>query len=290
MHMNIPAYAKVNLTLKIIGKRDDGFHALESVMQLITLEDRLTIRESDDMRFTCSVKSLETNANLVLRAARILQQSCLQSRGVHIHLEKNIPVQAGLGGGSSDAATTLSALNEFWGIRLPNEALRALGAELGSDVPFFLGGPCAITRGRGEHTSMVHHAIAAAIVLVKPAAGLSTPLVYQQLHVPKLCNNHLPGSILPETQIMLDALQSGNLEKVALAMCNDLEEAAFALMPELLILRERLLTAGARAVVLCGSGSALMGLCDNDDIAQHVARELRRNCPWTWAGKWQHFR
>ena len=120
--------------------------------------------------------------NLVMRAARLLCRHNAVRRGAHIHLEKHIPVQAGLGGGSSDAAMALAALNEFWGLRLTTDELQALAAELGSDVPFFLNGPSAVVRGRGEEvTPFVHHT-PCHLVLAKPSAGLSTPQVYAGLH------------------------------------------------------------------------------------------------------------
>ena len=139
--MDVAAPAKINLTLRVLGKRPDGYHALESVMQMLTLADRLIIDSAEDIDFTCSDPLLEGEENLVMRAARILRVHCPESRGARIHLEKHIPSQAGLGGGSSDAAAALLALNELWEIRLPLDELSGIAARLGSDVPFFLGGP-----------------------------------------------------------------------------------------------------------------------------------------------------
>lgn len=286
--MDVLAPAKINLTLRVLGKRPDGYHALESVMQILTLGDLLTIEDDDALRFTCSDTALAGPENLVMRAARLLQQRNSISRGAHIHLEKHIPVQAGLGGGSSDAATTLTALNEFWDLRLMPDELTTLGATLGSDIPFFLNGPTAVVRGRGEEVTPVVHATPAHLVLAKPAAGLSTPEVYAHLHAHPL-TGALPDH-LPETRAMLHALEHGDLDAIAKALTNDLEGPALMLLPELFLLRERMLTLGCMSVLLCGSGSTVFGLCPDAATAQHAALDLTNDCPWTWAGEWLLFR
>ncbi|HOS44067.1 MAG TPA: 4-(cytidine 5'-diphospho)-2-C-methyl-D-erythritol kinase, partial [Armatimonadota bacterium] len=142
--MQVPAPAKINLTLRVRGRRPDGFHEVESVMQMCTLADTLTVADADGLVFTCSDPALRTEDNLAVRAARLLMAQCpTPPRGAKIHLEKAIPMQAGLGGGSSDAAAALAALNEVWDIRLTLDRLATLAAQLGSDVPFFLDGPCS---------------------------------------------------------------------------------------------------------------------------------------------------
>lgn len=288
--IQISAPAKVNLTLRVLGKRPDGYHALESVMQQLTLADTLTFDDAPpgEVRFTCSDPSLETEDNLVVRAARLMQAACPVPRGVAIHLTKYIPKQAGLGGGSSDAAATLAALNEFWEIRLPLDELTDLAAQLGSDVPFFLSGPCAVVRGRGESMTPVIHTTPCHVVLAKPSAGLSTPLVYSQLHAGPLTSTR--EQFLPETHAMLAAIKSGSVDAIAAAMVNDLEGPALTLMPGLMRLRERMLEEGCLSVLLCGSGSALCGLCADSETASHAARDLTNDFPWVWAGAWQQFR
>jgi 4-diphosphocytidyl-2-C-methyl-D-erythritol kinase len=276
--MKIPAFAKVNLTLKLLGKRPDGFHALESVMQMVTLADTLVLEEADEFRFTCSEPALAGADNLVVRAAHLLGAHCAGARGVHLHLEKHIPVQAGLGGGSSDAAAALVALNEFWQVRLPLEAVRTLAARLGSDVPFFLDGPAALVQGRGERVTPLQHHAALPLVLVQPAHGLSTAAVYGRVRVPAVtAREHW----LPETTAMVRALELGSPTRVATALVNDLEYPALTLYPELAMYRERLFAHGCLGVLLCGSGSALLGLCADTATAERAARELRHDCPWT---------
>jgi len=271
--MIVSAPAKINLSLRILGKRPDGFHSLESVMQLLALADTLSITEADVFSFSCSIPALNTADNLVVRAAMLLQELAPKQLGAHIHLEKRIPIQAGLGGGSSDAAATLLALNDYWELHLPREQLSQLAATLGSDVPFFLHGPCALVRGRGEQVLPVVHNTAGHVVLIKPAAGLSTSRVYAGLQA-QLISATTPVESLPETTTLLAALASGNLDAVISAAGNDLEAPALTLLPELRRLRECLLAAGCLRVILCGSGSTLCGLCDAPKNARQIAQQM----------------
>jgi len=288
--MIVSAPAKINLTLRIIGKRPDGYHELESVMQMLSLADSLVIGDADTLRFTCSDPALDGEDNLVLKAARLLLTRCPEGRGARIHLEKKIPSQAGLGGGSSDAAAALSALNEFWDIRLPADELFPLAAQLGSDVPFFMNGPSAVVRGRGEEVTPVINKTPCHIVVAKPTAGLSTPRVYADLHAPVIPHGAEQPHRLPETRAMIRALETGNIESVARAVSNALEGPALQLLPELYPLRERMLEQGCLSVLLCGSGSALFGICADAETARRAALELTNDFPWTWSGPWLLFR
>lgn len=283
--MRVSAPAKVNLTLRVIGKRPDGYHALESVMQMLTLADTLIIEDGDKLEFTCDEPTLEGEGNLVVRAAKLLQALSPIPRGAKIHLEKRIPAQAGLGGGSSDAATALSALNEFWELRLPPETLAEMAATLGSDVSFFLDGPTAVVRGRGEEVTPFIHRTSCYLVLAKPSAGISTVEVYARLHAKDLSTHH-PLPHRQETSRMLRALARGDISEIAGALVNDLEGPAIILRPELITLRERMLQQGCLNVLLCGSGSAVLGICPDEATARHAAIDLTNDASWTWAGPW----
>lgn len=288
--MDVLAPAKINLTLRVLGKRPDGYHTLESVMQMLSLADRLTIETGGvGIQFSCSDPTLETEENLVVRAARLLEPHCAIPRGAQIHLEKRIPMQAGLGGGSSDAAATLLALNELWEIRLTPDDLAALAAQLGSDVPFFLAGPTAVVQGRGESITPAFHAMTVHVVIAKPATGLSTPAVYGALSAPTITIDYTPH-IQVETNTMLQALAHENLDAVANALVNDLEGPALNLMPALFRVRERMLEEGCLNVLLCGSGSAVFGICPDAHTAERAAAILTNDVPWTWAGSWLHYR
>ena len=148
--MVIHCYAKINLTLEILGKRADGYHEVRTVMQTVGLADRLEVSAAADLSFTCSDPALATPDNLVYRAARLLQADYGARAGAALRLEKRIPVAAGMGGGSSDAAATIVALNRLWNLQLSPTEQRRLAAALGSDVPFFLTGGTALATGRGE--------------------------------------------------------------------------------------------------------------------------------------------
>ena len=148
--VTIETPAKVNLTLEVLGKRNDGYHEIASVMQAINLCDRLTFSIADDLSLITDTPGLDTKDNLVYRAASLLNDKTGVSAGAEIHLCKGIPVAAGLGGGSSDAAATLLGLNRLWGLHLARDELEELAAQLGSDVPFFLAGGAALAEGRGE--------------------------------------------------------------------------------------------------------------------------------------------
>jgi len=286
MLMELQAPAKINLTLRVQGKRLDGYHTIESVMQTLTLSDSLTFESAaEGIFFSCSESDLEGEDNLVMQAARLLQARSAVPRGARIHLEKRIPLQAGLGGGSSDAATTLTALNEMWDLHLPLEDLSTLAAELGSDVAFFLNAPSAIAHGRGDIVTPIAHQVQAFVLIAKPVAGLATREVYARLQaMPQLQDDDFYFHCA--AQAMARALQSGDVGAIARAMVNDLERPAYSLMPDLVRLRERMRQQGCLGVLLCGSGSALVGICADEETAKAAAIELLNECPWTWAGPW----
>jgi 4-diphosphocytidyl-2-C-methyl-D-erythritol kinase len=177
----VRAPAKINLTLDVLGRRPDGYHALRSVMQTLELHDTLELRPAPAIRFACDVPALAGEDNLVPRAARLLRTATGYAGGVDVTLHKRIPVNAGLGGGSSDAAATLLALNRLWGLALTPERLAELGAALGSDVPFFFYAPLALVSGRGEVVEALPPAPPAFVVLLQPPCGLSTAQVFAAL-------------------------------------------------------------------------------------------------------------
>lgn len=181
--MNLHAPAKINLSLIIRGKRPDGFHEIESLMVPLSLVDTLTLEASNDtgISFSCSDTSLPSDtSNLVVRAAQRFFETTQQKPAVRIHLEKAIPHGAGLGGGSSDAGTTLAGLNTLFGSPLSSETIVALSAEIGSDVPFFLAGGAAICRGRGELVEPIPFLHELPLLLIKPSFGVPTPWAYSR--------------------------------------------------------------------------------------------------------------
>ncbi|MFP6679935.1 MAG: 4-(cytidine 5'-diphospho)-2-C-methyl-D-erythritol kinase [Dehalococcoidia bacterium] len=181
--MDIEAHAKVNLTLEVIGKRADGYHDIVSIMQTIDLHDTVSLRKSDDVTLICDDPGIGSDDNLALVAARTLRSAAGIDAGVEITLEKRIPVSAGLGGGSSDAATVLKGLNQLWDLSFTLSELEGIAAKIGSDVPYFLHGGTALVHGRGEHVVPLAHANLQWMVLVSPETDLNdkTARLYGQL-------------------------------------------------------------------------------------------------------------
>lgn len=267
------APAKLNLFLEVRGKRPDGYHEVETLMVTLDLCDTLTFTPdpSGAVRLECDDPSLPTDAsNLVVRAAERLREATGCRLGVSIHLHKEVPAQAGLGGGSSDAMTTLAALNQLWGLDLPGEALDALAGELGSDVAFFRHGPAAVARGRGEQIEPVQLGSSAPLhfVMVNPPVGMSTARVYRNVRPPDQ-----PRPIGP----VVEALQSGDVKALGARLFNRLQPVAEDLEPSLGRIREALERLGPATLpghLMSGSGSAYFGLALNGAAATVAAQHL----------------
>jgi 4-diphosphocytidyl-2-C-methyl-D-erythritol kinase len=243
LHLFSPA--KINLFLRIVSKRADGYHDLSSVLQTISLGDTLTIKLHKEDELTCTDPLLPTDAsNLILKTTKLFRCKTGFQQGFKIHLIKRIPTQAGLGGGSSNAATTLWACNELAHAQVPLNTLKQWGAEIGSDVPFFFSQGTAYCTSRGE---LVHHLPAStkrSLWIVKPQSSLSTPEVFRRL-------NFMDTNPLKLVQHDLDAFLSGSLPSF-----NDLEKPAFEMKPELKQLKTVLLENGFEVALMSGAGSA----------------------------------
>lgn len=264
------APAKLNLFLEILGKRPDGYHELESLMVTVGLFDTLEVRDDPSGRIAleCNDPSLPTDAsNLVVRAAERLKAESGTGRGAAIRLRKAIPAQAGLAGGSSDAAATLAALDRIWGLTLSKPRLEALAAEIGSDVAFFLHAPAAVCRGRGEQVEPLSPALPLHFVVLCPPLGVATADVYRRLTPPKA-----PRSIAETRR----ALESGDTQDLGRSFFNRLQPVAEAIEPRLEAARRALESLGSSldGHLMSGSGSAYFGLCRDQDAAGHAARQL----------------
>ena len=264
------AYAKVNLTLEALSRRDDGFHNIASVVQTIDLCDELTFAPSDRLTLRCNVPSLETPDNLALRAAELLRESAGCSEGVEISLEKGIPMAAGLGGGSSDAAATLIALNELWGLGLGRDELVPLAAALGSDVTFFLTGGTAMMEGRGEVVRGLTNIATTHLVLLVPPDEVpaKTATLYRRLTP----SHYTDGMASAE---LAASIEAGRGPEDSL-LFNVFEAVADEVFPRLEEYRGALREAGAGSVHLSGSGPTLFALCGSLEEATTLADGLRR--------------
>jgi 4-diphosphocytidyl-2-C-methyl-D-erythritol kinase len=249
----VPAYAKVNLTLDVLGKRTDGYHDLASVMQTISLADtlRLTVTEDEGIACETDVAELRTEENLAAQAAHLLWGTLpeRQRLGVRIELRKGVPAQGGLGGGSSDAATVLAALNALWRAGQDVSALQRLAAALGSDVPFFIRGGTCLIEGRGERVTPLPDAAPLWLVLAKPPVSIPTPAVFRAL----TCAEYSTGEA---SAAAVAAIHAGQPMPEA-ALVNSLEPGVLRTYPEVAATREALLAAGAPLVRMSGSGPTL---------------------------------
>ncbi len=263
--------------LEVLGKRPDGYHELSTVLQAVDLFDRLVLEEDETLTLTTSDPALpRDDTNLVLRAARLLQEAAEVRRGARIRLEKHIPVAAGMGGGSSDAAATLWALNRLWGIRWGRERLSDLAARLGMDVPFFLRGGRALATGRGERLQPLSAAPALSLVLVKPHFPLSTREVY----------GGVPAGWRDDgrrTVELLGALASRDSSRVAGSLYNALETVVDPAHPEIARIRRALLGAGALGSVMSGSGPTVLGIARSPDHARQLRKRVTTASWSCWA-------
>jgi 4-diphosphocytidyl-2-C-methyl-D-erythritol kinase len=262
---------KVNLLLNILGKRPDGFHELETIMQPVNLCDGLTFtRGGTGITLTCSEPTLPTDAsNLVYRAAAAFFAQAKIADGVTIHLEKKIPMAAGLGGGSGNAATTLLALNELFGSPLAHAQLDSIAASLGSDIPFFLQDKPALAVGRGEKVTSLAAFPAlhgAAFLLIHPGFGIATAWAYKELA-------RFPAALNGErgrAEKLVALLNSGNLKIAGAAFYNSLEAPALDKYPLLALYQEFLRANGAAAALMSGSGSTTFAIARSEADAQRL--------------------
>lgn len=259
--LNSPA--KINLFLKIMGKRPDGYHDLCSLFQTLDLTDTLKLNLSDSDNFTCTDHLIQSQDNLALKALCLFRDETKLNFSVHCHLIKNIPLQAGLGGGSSNAATMLKGLNQLLNFPLDDLALHLLAAKLGSDVPFFLKGGSAFCEGRGELVKTLRPLERQTVWIVKPPIGISTPEVYRNLDLSKLPLRN------PKESLQAHLFGKGEYY-------NDLEETALAIEPSVKELKKHLLKQGFRTVMLSGSGSSL--ICFGEGEPNVPADTFSRRC------------
>jgi 4-diphosphocytidyl-2-C-methyl-D-erythritol kinase len=268
--LTLPAYAKINLTLEVLGNRDDGYHEIASVFQTIDLADSLSFQSGDGIDLKCNIPDLISPQNSVLRAARALVDATGCEKGALIRLHKLIPISGGLGGHSADQAAGLKGLNELWGLGLERQKLLQLGAKLSSDTPFFLHGGTALIRGRGEEVTPLPSFPETWLVLLKPAIEAipdKTARLYASLSPSHFTSGHL-------TQIFIEQLsqrRSGDDSQ----LFNVFELVAFDFFPQLDWYRCRMLEAGAAAVHLVGAGPTLFALVPDRTSGEFIFNRLK---------------
>jgi 4-diphosphocytidyl-2-C-methyl-D-erythritol kinase len=268
--------AKINLCLHVLGRYENGYHALAMAMQRIDLCDDIHIRltKQSGVKVTCAgLVLMPDEDNIAARAARLLLTEAQRDVGVEIQIDKRIPVAAGLGGGSSNAATVLLGLNEMLDLRLDNSRLQQLGAQLGADVPFFIFQQPAWATGTGTELTPLPPLPEVAYLLVNPGIAVSTAEVYQSLQLTK--GGELAN--LPRFSVVTK-------EDLCAALHNDLERVTLVRYPLLQQIKQRLLQLGARGALMSGSGATLFGVFPSLPAAQAAATELRSATSWwVWA-------
>jgi 4-diphosphocytidyl-2-C-methyl-D-erythritol kinase len=265
--MKLRAHAKINIGLHILGKRPDGYHDLETVFHEINMFDEIELEPHNDLTMTAdSILVPIDETNLCLRAAQLLQSELKVEQGAAIQLKKNIPVGAGLGGGSSDAAAVLTGLNKLWNLKLKNNKLQTIAAEIGSDVPFFIEGGTAYATGRGEVLQHFDLDIPFWIVLVTPPRHVSTAWAYQNL------KSDRKGKAADLRNALTEQIQKP--KKLAAVVQNDFEPTVFEMHPEILRTKEKMKECGALFSLMSGSGSSVFGFFSDADSAGRSAKEF----------------
>ena len=274
------AFAKVNLVLHVGRKRSDGYHELQTVFQTIGLADRLEIQfessASTSVELACDHPALENENNLAWRAAELLLKCVEVEARIQIRLSKQIPTGAGLGGGSSDAASVILALAELLPLRPSPEQMMKVAAELGSDVPFFLVGGTACGSGRGTQVSPLPDMPSCPLVLVTPEIEVSTDWAYQALSAQRIAalTQGAMLSTIDGFRTSLDRLATGKAEDLAGIMVNDFESIVFQRFPAIRNIRDQLLSQGALGAIMSGSGSAVFGVFTTETKADQIVENL----------------
>ena len=277
----VPSFAKINWNLRVLGKRADGYHEIRTLLQTVSLHDNLsfTLREEPDILLSCTDPFVPTDANnLISRAARALRDKFGIKSGAKIALEKYIPVQGGLGGGSSNAAVTLLALAHLWKLPAGITELSEIAASLGADVPFFFYGGCALGTGVGTTLSPLPDHPAVPLLIVTPRAKVSTSEAYGALRLSAL-TSPASDSILAGSRGTGNSMDSDQWG-VPGELANDFEQVIFDIEPEIARVKAALLQTGARAALLAGSGSSVFGIFNNREAQRRAVQEIRVENGW----------
>ena len=271
--MRLQAFAKINLGLDVLGKREDGYHEVRMIMQTIRMYDQLDMRKSVEpgIHLTTNKKYIPVDENnLVWRAAKLMMDTCGIIEGVSIHLHKVIPVAAGMAGGSSDAAATLVGMNRLFHCGLSKEKLMELGVQIGADVPYCVLRGTALAEGIGEKLTVLPPMPDCWILIGKPGISVSTKYVYTTLDLNT-------DTLHPDIDGMKKALEDGNLYGITERMGNVLQDVTIPAYPEVERIKEQMKTLGAVNAMMSGSGPTVFGIFDNEEKAQKACQKLRES-------------
>ena len=271
--MRLQAFAKINLGLDVLGKREDGYHEVRMIMQTIRMYDQLDMRKSVEpgIHLTTNKKYIPVDENnLVWRAAKLMMDTCGIMEGVSIHLHKVIPVAAGMAGGSSDAAATLVGMNRLFHCGLSKEKLMELGVQIGADVPYCVMRGTALAEGIGEKLTSLPGVPMCYVLIGKPGISVSTKYVYTTLDLNT-------DTVHPDIDGMKKALEDGNLYGITERMGNVLQDVTIPAYPEVERIKEQMKALGAVNAMMSGSGPTVFGIFDNEEKAQEACQKLRES-------------
>lgn len=276
----IDARAKINLSLDVIGKRENGYHELKMIMQELDLKDRVTISKSEstkdtknhkmEIEITCDNPYVPLDEkNIVWKAVVLMSEEYDIEGKVKIHIEKRIPLSGGMGGGSTDAAATLKGINELWKLQITDEKLMELGLKLGADVPFFVRGGTALAEGIGEQLTPLTPFKDRWILIANPGFNVSTKDVYQHLNLEKLKDR-------PIMRDIISFIELGDTESLAKNMKNALESVTIPMHPEIREIKKAMIRCGALGSLMSGSGASVFGIFERASDLDRCSRELKK--------------
>lgn len=270
--LTINACAKINLGLDVVQRLPNGYHQVKMVMQTIDLRDELTLEKiQDGIELTTDAKNLPTDeSNLIYKAAKLMRETLSLRQGVRIHLKKNIPMAAGMGGGSADAAAALKGMNRLFHLDISDRELMELGASLGADVPFCILGGTALAEGIGEKLTPLAPVPPCHVLVAKPDISVSTKYVYEHLNCPGLARH-------PDIDGMTDAIRRGSLRGILERMENVLESVTIPAYPVIASLKEEMRRLGAGGSLMSGSGPTVFGIFTEEAAAREAFLRLRGN-------------
>lgn len=267
------AYAKINLGLDVVRKREDGYHDLRMVMETITLHDKLRLKKirKKEVILKTNLPYLPTDdRNLVVKIIRYMMDTYKLKGGLFADLYKVIPIGAGLAGGSADAAQTILGMNQLFELDLSLEEMKTIGVRFGADIPYCLAGGAMLAEGIGEALTPIQQPMTLELVVVKPKVSVSTPYVFKHLKADAIKTH-------PDIDGLIQALSDESLDRVVHNLGNVLEEVTFAGYPEVKEVKEAILATGARGALMSGSGSAVFGIYDTIDDCRRAAKVLSAN-------------
>ena len=265
-------YAKINLGLDVLRKREDGYHELRMIMQTVDISDLITISKTEEegrIELTANRSDLPLDEhNLIYKAARIMMDAYHLPGGMQIHLDKTIPMAAGMAGGSADAAATFLGINRLYELHLSKEELAGHGVKVGADVPYCITGGTCLAEGIGEKLTSLKQIDDIPVVIVKPAFDVSTGYVYGNLHADQLTNH-------PDIDAQISAIEASDYKKMASLMGNVLQNVTIVRYPEIETIKEQLRTIGSFGSMMSGSGPSVFGLFEEESKAEEAAHKMQ---------------